>query len=98
MYTSRNGTKKVGLTHSAFIMSTGYWYMPAKNQERILLYRVDRIRQFEILHRTDDSIPTLKDWLISEDNRASVEVVLQFTDFGARLAESDTLFRPVQHN
>lgn len=98
IYTSRNGTKKVEAYPLGIYYEHGYWYMPAKNKERIILYRVDRIQQFNILHHTDDSIPTLKDWLSSEDNRASVEVVLQFTDFGARLAESEPLFKPVQQN
>lgn len=98
IYTSRNGTKKVQGYPLGIYYENGHWYMPAKKLDRVLLYRVDRMQQLDVLDRTDDSIPTLKEWLNSEDSRETVEVVLQFTDFGARLAQSDALFKSVQHN
>lgn len=98
LYSSRSGTKNVQACPIGIYYEQGYWYMPATNHERVLLYRVDRMQQLNILDRSDNSVPTLKDWLNSEDKRASVEVVLEFTDFGARLAGSDTLFKSVQHN
>ncbi|MGV2884982.1 hypothetical protein [Paenibacillus taichungensis] len=40
----------------------------------------------------------MKEWLNYKENRKSVEVVLQFTDFGARMAGSDVLFKSVEGN
>ncbi|UHA75993.1 helix-turn-helix transcriptional regulator [Paenibacillus sp. 481] len=97
-YKSRSGTKKVQAHPIGIYYEHGYWYMPAKKHDRVLLYRVDRMSQLDVLHRSDECIPTLKEWLKAEDGRETVEVVLQFTDFGARIAESDVLFKSVQHN
>lgn len=98
LYTSRNGTKKVQAYPIGIYYENGHWYMPAKKLDRVLLYRVDRMQQLDVLDRTDDYITTLKEWLNSDDSRETVEVVLQFTDFGARLAQSDVLIKSVQHN
>ncbi|BBI36440.1 helix-turn-helix transcriptional regulator [Cohnella abietis] len=99
-YASRSGTKKVQVYPIGIYYENGFWYMPAKKNERVLLYRTDRMQQLEVLNRSDsdNAIPTLKEWLNSEDSRETVEVVLQFTDFGARIAESDVLFKSVHNN
>lgn len=98
MYQSRNGMKQVQAYPLGIYYEHGYWYMPAMKQGRVLLYRVDRIQQLVLLNHKDHSTPTLKEWLGSEENRDSVEVNLQFTDFGARLAESDLLFKSLLMN
>ncbi|WP_028543259.1 helix-turn-helix transcriptional regulator [Paenibacillus taiwanensis] len=95
-YAARSGTKLVLAYPLGIYYENGYWYMPAKHQDRILVYRVDRMKQLTVLEPSHEELPTLKEWLSSNDEREGVEVVLHFTDFGARLAASDTLFTPVQ--
>ncbi|MCG7409212.1 WYL domain-containing protein [Paenibacillus sp. ACRRX] len=97
MYAARSGMKLVRVYPLGIYYENGYWYMPAKKQERILLYRVDRMKQLNVFDQSNNGLPTLKEWLISNDERESVEVVLRFTDFGERLAVSDPLFTHVQH-
>lgn len=36
--------------------------------------------------------------MVSTDERTGMEVELQFTDFGTRLAESDVFFQSIHHN
>ncbi|WMT42535.1 YafY family protein [Paenibacillus sp. D2_2] len=95
-YASRSGLKDVEAYPIGIYYEHGYWYMPAQKRERVLLYRLDRMRQVEILHCTDDSVPTLKEWLASTDDREKTEVTVRFTDFGARLAQSDLHFKSVK--
>ncbi|MCR8658685.1 helix-turn-helix transcriptional regulator [Paenibacillus endoradicis] len=97
-YASRSGTKQVQVYPLGVYYEHGYWYMPAQRGDKVLLYRVDRMKQLEILHYIDQSVPTLNDWLSSKDSRQSVEVIVQFTDFGGRLAQSDTLFESTLNN
>ncbi|MFC9710647.1 helix-turn-helix transcriptional regulator [Paenibacillus sp. NPDC056933] len=98
MYHSRQGYKKVQVVPIGIYYDHGYWYMPARRKDRVLLYRVDRIQKLIMLDSIDESVPSLQAWLESKDDRESVEVVLQFTDFGARLAGSDVLFNSVEGN
>lgn len=98
VYNSRGGAKKVRMYPIGIYYDRGYWYMPAKQGERVRLYRVDRMQQMEILDQTDDSMPTLTQWLSSTDERDGIEVVLHFTDFGARIAVSDVVFKSIQYN
>ncbi|MFS0872615.1 helix-turn-helix transcriptional regulator [Paenibacillus xylanilyticus] len=97
-YHSRNGYKKTEAYPIGIYYDDGYWYMPARHKERVLLYRVDRMQQLKLLDSIDESIPSLQAWLKSEDDRKGVEVVLQFTPFGTRLAHSDVLFHSIQGN
>ncbi|WP_090737110.1 YafY family protein [Paenibacillus sp. Mc5Re-14] len=75
----------------------GYWYMPAHNKDRIILYRSDRVITITMLDETLDSLPTLQAWLASEDSRVGIPSKIKFTALGARLAESDALFHNVSH-
>ncbi|AZS14625.1 helix-turn-helix transcriptional regulator [Paenibacillus lutimineralis] len=92
-YASRSGLKEIEVYPIGIYYEHGYWYMPAQKRERVLLYRLDRMQSLAILHQTDTSVPTLKEWLISTDDREKIEVTVRFTDFGARLAQSDILFK-----
>lgn len=98
IYHSRQGQKKVQAFPIGIYYDHGYWYMPARRKDRVLLYRVDRMQELVMLDIIDESVPSLKEWLNLKENRESVEVVLQFTDFGARLAGSDILFKSVEGN
>ncbi|SEO47801.1 YafY family protein [Paenibacillus sp. OK076] len=98
IYHSRQGHKTVQVFPIGIYYDHGYWYMPARRKDRVLLYRVDRMQELVILDSIDESVPTLQEWLNFKEERESVEVVLQFTDFGARLAGSDVLFKSVEGN
>lgn len=98
LYHSRAGRKKTQVYPLGIYYENGLWYMPARNKERILLYRVDRIEQADVLAGTDDSLPTLTEWMASSDNRPGVEVLLNFTAEGARLAQFEQLFHTVADN
>lgn len=98
IYHSRQGHKKVEVFPIGIYYDHGYWYMPARRKDRVLLYRVDRMQELVMLDSIDESVPTLQEWLNFKEKRESVEVVLQFTDFGARLAGSDVLFKSVEGN
>ncbi|MDK8190521.1 YafY family protein [Paenibacillus sp. UMB7766-LJ446] len=98
IYHSRQGHKKVQAVPIGIYYDHGYWYMPAQRKDRVLLYRADRMQELVILNAIDESVPSLQEWLNFKENRESVEVVLQFTDFGARLAGSDVLFKSVEGN
>ncbi|OKP98670.1 YafY family protein [Paenibacillus sp. P46E] len=95
-YRSRSGTKDVQATPVGIYLENGYWYMPAKKGERVILYRADRILQLEVLEQEDPSAPDLQEWLGAADERPRLEVTLWFTAFGARLAESDPMFHSLQ--
>ncbi|MGQ8873170.1 helix-turn-helix transcriptional regulator [Paenibacillus sp. TSA_86.1] len=97
MYQARNGLKKVKVHPLGIYYEQGYWYMPARNKDRVLLYRVDRMQQVMVLDQTDESVPTLKAWLKQAEDREGEEVVLHFTEFGARIAASDALFKMVSY-
>jgi len=98
IYHSRKGHKKVEVFPIGIYYDHGYWYMPARRKDRVLLYRVDRMQELVMLDSIDESVPTLQEWLNFKEERESVEVVLQFTDFGVRLAGSDVLFKSVEGN
>ncbi|CAH1203540.1 hypothetical protein PAECIP111893_01993 [Paenibacillus plantiphilus] len=93
LYDASGGPKHATAYPLGIYCDNGFWYMPARRGQRIILYRVDRIQQLEILNYTDDTLPTLTEWMASADEREGVEVVLQFTSEGARLAQSDYHFR-----
>lgn len=42
-------------------------------------------------------LPSLKEWLASEEQREGEEVKLQFTEQGARIAQDDRLFQAVKN-
>lgn len=98
IYHSRQGHKKVQAVPIGIYYDHGYWYMPAQRKDRVLLYRVDRMQELVMLDSIGESVPSLQEWLNFKENRESVKVVLQFTDFGARLAGSDVLFKSVEGN
>lgn len=98
IYHSRQGHKKVQVFPVGIYYDHGYWYMPARRKERILLYRVDRMQELVRLDSIDESVPSLQEWLNFKEERESVEAVLQFTEFGARMAASDVLFKSVEGN
>lgn len=97
-YHSRNGEKTVEAYPLGIYFDDGYWYMPARRRERVLLYRTDRMKALRVLEQTDETVPHLQAWLRAEDGRSGEEVVLRFTDFGQRLAGSDPLFQTVEGN
>ncbi|MFT9370841.1 helix-turn-helix transcriptional regulator [Paenibacillus polymyxa] len=96
-YRSASGTKWTQVYPIGLYFDHGYWYMPAHNKDRIILYRSDRVITITILDETLDSLPTLQAWLASEDSRVGIPSKIKFTALGARLAESDTLFHNVSH-
>ncbi|WP_309304327.1 YafY family protein [Paenibacillus taichungensis] len=98
IYHSRQGDKKVQAFPIGIYYDRGYWYMPARRKDRVLLYRVDRMQELVMRDTIDESVPSLQEWQNYKENREGVEVVLQFTDFGARLAGSDVLFKSVEGN
>ncbi|UPK43917.1 helix-turn-helix transcriptional regulator [Paenibacillus pabuli] len=98
IYHSRQGDKKVQVFPVGIYYDHGYWYMPARRKDRVLLYRVDRMQELVMLDSINESVPSLQEWLNLKEERESIEVVLQFTDFGARLAGSDVLFKSVEGN
>jgi predicted DNA-binding transcriptional regulator YafY len=71
--------------------------MPAHSRDRIILYRSDRVITITMLDETLDSLPTLQEWLASEDSRIGIPSKIKFTALGARLAGSDALFQNVSH-
>jgi predicted DNA-binding transcriptional regulator YafY len=95
MYNARSGWKKVNVYPLGIYYERGYWYMPARDNDHVLLYRVDRIKQLTVLDQIDESVPTLKAWLKQATHTDGEEVVLQFTEFGARIAASDVIFKTV---
>lgn len=95
LYNARSGWKKVTVNPIGIYYEQGYWYMPARHNDRVLLYRVDRIKQLTVLDQMDESVPTLKAWMKQAAHTDGEEVVLQFTAFGARIAASDILFKTV---
>lgn len=97
MYHARSGWKKVNVYPLGIYYEQGYWYMPARNNDRVLLYRVDRMKQLTVLDQMDESLPTLKAWLKQAADQEAEAVFLRFTEFGARIAASDVLFRGVSH-
>lgn len=97
-YHSRKGRKETQAYPIGIYYENGFWYMPARHKEHVLLYRVDRMQQLRVLDSIDESIPSLQAWFKSEDDREGVEVVLHFTEFGTRLAHSDVLFQSIQGN
>ncbi|KAE9133863.1 hypothetical protein PF010_g2681 [Phytophthora fragariae] len=91
-YEAPAGVKAVQAFPVGIFHENGFWYMPARNKDRVLLYRVDRIIEAEGLALTDESLPTLLEWMASADERNGVEVVLQFTSAGVRLAGTERMF------
>ncbi|MFX3648839.1 MAG: helix-turn-helix transcriptional regulator [Paenibacillus sp.] len=96
IYHARSGRKTVRVFPYGIYYEQGNWYMPAGKKDRVLLYRVDRMQRLVVMDSTDESVPSLKAWLDAKEDRESVEVVLHFTEFGARIAASDVLFKSVQ--
>lgn len=97
LYNSVAGPKLTTAYPLGIYCENGFWYMPAMRNERIILYRADRIQKLEILSNTDDAIPTLVEWMAMRDDREGVEAVLQFTAAGARHAQSDPHFRSLSN-
>jgi predicted DNA-binding transcriptional regulator YafY len=93
LYQSTSGMKKSQAYPLGIYFENGYWYMPATSHQRVLLYRVDRIHELEVLKQIDDSLPTLQEWMSSKDERESEDVVLHFTSLGERLSQSDSMFQ-----
>ncbi|MCR8642808.1 WYL domain-containing protein [Paenibacillus sp. N1-5-1-14] len=96
MYRSQSGLKRTQAYPLGIYYENGFWYMPAQRGEKVILYRVDRMSEIEVLEQVDASIPTLQEWFKKTDERESVEVVLQFTDTGARIAQSDPLLQGIR--
>jgi predicted DNA-binding transcriptional regulator YafY len=95
VYRSRAGDRVVEAYPLGIYCERGCWYMPAWREGRVLLYRVDRVREAEALEQTNEAVPALLAWLRAEDTRAGIEVALAFTDFGVRLAETDSAFQGI---
>ncbi|TQR97507.1 helix-turn-helix transcriptional regulator [Paenibacillus ottowii] len=96
-YRSASGAKWTQVYPIGLYFDHGYWYMPAHSRDRIILYRSDRVINITMLDETLDSLPTLQEWLASEDSRVGIPSKIRFTALGARLAESDALFHNVSH-
>ncbi|WP_442602324.1 helix-turn-helix transcriptional regulator [Paenibacillus sp. KN14-4R] len=97
-YLSASGIKRTQAYPFGIYFENGFWYMPAKRNLRIILYRVDRMKELNVLEQTDPSVPTLHEWFAMSDERESMEVVLHFTDMGVRIAQSEPLFQGIQNN
>ncbi|APB77809.1 helix-turn-helix transcriptional regulator [Paenibacillus polymyxa] len=96
-YRSASGEKWTEVYPIGLYFDHGYWYMPAHSRDRIILYRSDRVITITMLEETLDSLPTLQEWLASEDSRIGIPSKIKFTALGARLAGSDALFQSVSH-
>ena len=94
-YHSTGGRKHFNANPIGIYYENGYWYMPAQYRNRITLFRVDRMEQVTIMEQSEShaSVPTLKEWFTLADTRKSVKVVLHFTNFGMRLAQTDNIFK-----
>nr|WP_145164287.1 YafY family protein [Paenibacillus terrae] len=93
-YKSAKGDKDHNVYPFGIYFENGYWYMPARNPEKTLLFRVDRIQHVEKTGAIDPEVPSLAEWMQSTDDRDKAEVVLRFTPFGMRLAKDD----PILHS
>ncbi|WP_025716729.1 helix-turn-helix transcriptional regulator [Paenibacillus sp. 1-18] len=98
LYRSVTGDKWTKVYPVGLYFEHGYWYMPAHSRDRIILYRSDRVITMTILEDTLSSLPTLQEWLASEDCRKGISAKIRFTPFGARLAESDPIFQNVSRH
>ncbi|WP_431090713.1 helix-turn-helix transcriptional regulator [Paenibacillus sp. 8b26] len=96
-YRSASGEKWTEVYPVGLYFDHGYWYMPAHSKDRIILYRSDRVIAMTMLEQTLPSLPTLREWMASDDSRTGIPSKIKFTAFGARLAESDPLFQNVSH-
>jgi len=92
IYYSSGGEKPFNVFPFGIYYENGNWYMPGSYRNRVTLFRVDRMKDVRITQLSDPSIPTLRKWLNTADERESAHVVLHFTDFGKRLAGTDKLF------
>ncbi len=95
VYRSRSGERVVEAYPIGIYSEHGCWYMPAWREGKVLLYRVDRVREAETLEQRNEAIPALLTWLKTAEEREGVEVTLAFTDFGVRLAETDSAFQGI---
>jgi predicted DNA-binding transcriptional regulator YafY len=94
-YRSTSGEKNFEVYPIGLYFDHGYWYMPAYSKERIILYRSDRVIEMTMLESTLSDLPTLAQWLKTEDIREGAAAKIKFTPFGVRLAGSDPLFQNV---
>jgi len=92
-YASASGSKRFDVCPIGLYFEHGYWYMPAYGREKILLYRADRVTEMTPLEDTVPGLPTLKQWLVSEDPREGIPAKINFSSFGLRMAGSDPMFR-----
>lgn len=97
-YLAASGRKEYTAFPFGIYFENGYWYMPAKNHNKVLLFRVDRIMNLEVSENVNHELPSLKEWMKSSDERETTEVLLRFTDFGARLVQNDPVIQPVINN
>lgn len=97
-YQSAGGNRQFNAYPIGIYYENGYWYMPAQYRNRITLFRVDRMGHVMIMEQRNASLPTLKDWFSLADRRDSVKVILLFTDFGTRLAQTDKIFKSISNN
>lgn len=94
-YRSAKGEKEHKLYPFGIYFENGYWYMPARKEDKVLLFRVDRIQNVERTGPVDLEVPSLVEWMQTPDNRETAEVLLRFSSFGARLAKDDPIFYTV---
>lgn len=95
LYRSASGEKWIEVYPVGLYFDHGYWYMPAHSRDRIMLYRSDRVIAMTLLEDTLSGLPTLKEWLASEDSRTGIPSKIKFTSFGVRMARSDPLFQNI---
>lgn len=95
VYGSRSGDKTVEAYPLGLYYEHGYWYMPAKRNDKVLLYRVDRMQEAEAALKEDHGVPPLLSWMAAGDDREGELAVVRFTAFGERLAQSDSMFQAV---
>nr|WP_148927961.1 WYL domain-containing protein [Paenibacillus methanolicus] len=88
-YSSSGGIKITQAFPLGLYYEQGCWYVPALKDERTLLYRADRMHNVCKLDATLPELQTMKEWMKQEDDRERVQVSLQFTPFGARVAQTD---------
>lgn len=87
-YLAKGGTKQVEAFPIGLYFSNGFWYMPARKEAHIRLYRTDRMTGVEAGEQEDRDGPNLQQWLRAGEQRPGRTVTLTFTEEGRRLAQS----------
>ncbi|MEC0371341.1 helix-turn-helix transcriptional regulator [Paenibacillus chibensis] len=96
-YRSASGERDFLVFPIGLYFEHGYWYMPAYHKDRIILFRADRVMDMILQSKSMTNLPSLRQWLAASDDREGENAVIQFTDLGVRMAESDPLFQKISN-